>query len=72
MGLQTVKVPFRDLSPALLQLGLDFCEGKLDLETYQDSYASYLAACGWTLAEYMQVLDATWDLTFTERQNPKG
>ena len=67
-----LRVTFRALSPALLQLGLDFCEGKLDMETYQAAYASYLEASGWTMAEYLQEVDRHWDLTFTEVQNPKG
>lgn len=67
-----MKVPFQALGPTLLALGEDCCQGKLTPEAYNEAYEGFLASCGWTLAEYLQEIDRTWDLSFTEVQNPKA
>jgi hypothetical protein len=67
-----MRVPFRDLGATLLALGEDYCQDKLTHKAYNEAYEGFLNVCGWTMTEYLQEIDRTWDLTFTETPNPKG
>ena len=65
-----MKVPFKDLGPTLLALGEDYAQGKLEPRVYNEAYESFLAVCGWTVAEFLQEIDRRWDLTYLETENP--
>jgi len=55
------RVPFDVVSVTLDKLDIALCDEKITLEQYDRQHDEFLHACGWTIDEYAEELDARWD-----------